>query len=217
MIYSRQSPSGRYQELLQQYSTLHADGDRKRGLAAEQTYAGISLFRQCAGIRELIQQTGASTILDYGCGKGIAYDLSPIDIPGEGRVESLLDYWDVDSVHCFDPCYPPYANLPQGRFGGVICTDVLEHCPEDDLGWIVRELFSFADRFVFANVACYSALAHLPNGENAHLTIRDPQWWEALFATTAKTYPDVGWRILTDSMQAEMPTRTITVRRFGTL
>jgi len=216
MNYSRQLPSRRYQELLEQYRMLHADGEVSRGLSAEETYAGVSLLRHCAEIRELIGKTGASSLLDYGCGKGIAYELSPIDIPGHGRVESLLDYWDVD-VHCYDPCHVPYSRLPEGRFCGVVSTDVLEHCPEDDLGWIVGELFAFADRFVFASIACYPALAHLPNGENAHLTIREPRWWEELFASAARTRPNVGWRIVTDSLESSGPQTSLIVNRFGTL
>ena len=27
------------------------------------------------------------------------------------------------------------------------------------------------------NVACYNAAALLPNGENAHVTVRAPSWW----------------------------------------
>jgi hypothetical protein len=66
----------------------------------------------------------------------------------------------------------PFSALPEGRFDGVVCTDVLEHCPEEDLPWIVGELFGYARLFVFANVACYPAAKKLPNGENAHCTIR---------------------------------------------
>jgi hypothetical protein len=216
VIYSKVSPSRRYLDLLYQYSALHSNGESRRGFSAEETYPGTSLLPHCRSIRELIEKTGATTILDYGSGKGIAYELSPIDIPGHGRAQNLLDYWDVDSVHCFDPCYPPYAKPPQGQFSGVVCTDVLEHCPEEDLGWIVRELFMFADRFVFASIACYPALTHLPNGENAHLTIREPQWWEGLFAAAAQDRPQVGWRIVTDGIEVSDP-NAIRRQRFGTV
>ena len=74
-------------------------------------------------------------------------------IPGAGEHESVLDYWDLDEVYRYDPCYAPYSRLPEGRFDGVIATDVLEHCPEEDLPWIVGEMFSYAQRFVFASVA----------------------------------------------------------------
>ena len=77
----------------------------------------------------------------------------------------------------------------------MISTDVLEHCPEDDIPWIVGEIFGFADRFVFANVACYPARKRLPTGENAHCTIKPPDWWEALIRTVAARHPDIDWEV----------------------
>ena len=42
---------------------------------------------------------------------------------------------------------------PTGQFDGVISTDVLEHCPEPDLPWILDEMFGAARKFIFANIA----------------------------------------------------------------
>lgn len=54
----------------------------------------------------------------------------------------------------------------------MICTDVLEHCPEEDIPWIVDELFAFARKFVYANIACFPARKQLPSGGNAHCTVK---------------------------------------------
>ncbi len=217
MTYTRQTPSDRYRELLRQYQLLHAEGERKLGLTAAETYPGISLIPHAATIRELVAKTGSCSILDYGAGKGIAYDLSPIEIPGHGPAETLIDYWNVDAVHCFDPCYPPYSALPDARFDAVVCTDVLEHCPEEDMSWIVGELFSFARNFVFASIACFPALTHLPNGENAHLTIREPSWWQDLFATAARAQGNVGWHIVAETYHRDGGREEVREHRFGTL
>src|SRR5437763_1557904 len=84
-----------------------------------------------------------------------------------GGPEGIAEYWDVDEVRCYDAGYQPYRKLPAGQFDGVISTDVLEHCPEEDLSWILQEIFSFARRFVFLNVACFPARKTLPDGTNA--------------------------------------------------
>ncbi len=64
----------------------------------------------------------------------------------------------MKAIALYDPAYTPYMALPQGKFTmASICTDVLEHCPEQDIPWILSELFSYATRFVFANIACYPA------------------------------------------------------------
>ena len=62
-------------------------------------------------------------------------------------------------------------------FDAVISVDVLEHIPIQDLHWVVEEIFSFAKKTVFINVACYLAKATLPNGSNAHVTVQHPWWW----------------------------------------
>jgi hypothetical protein len=85
--------------------------------------------------------------------------------------------------------------LPGNSFDGVISTDVLEHCPEDDLPWIVQELFDLADKFVFASIAGYPARKKLPDGENAHCTVRPLSWWTQLFNRAAADRPALIWRL----------------------
>lgn len=191
----RANASPRYSDLIRQYERLHMEGDVRLNLPRENTFPGTSVFPQARRIRSLVQRTCASTLLDYGCGKGQQYEARNIEIPGEGVYETLQDYWDVDFIYCFDPAYPRFATLPELAVDGVICTDVLEHCPEDDLQWIVNELFSLADTFVFASVAGHPAKKVLPNGENAHCTQRSPEWWKALFESVAPKFPGVVWEL----------------------
>ena len=73
----------------------------------------------------------------------------------------------------------------------MICTDVLEHCPEEDVSWIVAELFDFASKFVYANVACFTARKRLPSGGNAHCTVKSPRWWQDIILPIAARKPDV--------------------------
>jgi hypothetical protein len=193
MSYSRDNPSPRYLELLRMYQRMHVDGERFQGVAAKFTFDGRSLKPQAQRIKRLIAATGASTVLDYGSGKGTQYDPKSFSVEGEGTWDSVLDYWAVDEVRCFDPAFLPFSTRPQGRFDGVICTDVLEHCPEEDVPWIVEELFSYAQRFVFATIACYPARKRLPNGDNAHCTIQPPEWWQEVFARTSAANGGLRW------------------------
>ena len=204
MSYSRANPSPRYQELAVMYRQMHVEGERFLGQPPEQTFPGASLLPQAARVRRMIERSGAQNILDYGCGKGRQYDLREVHIPGvEGVFESVQDYWEVDFVHCYDPSYAPFSALPEGKFDGVICTDVLEHCPEPDMPWIVGELFAYASRFVFANVACYPARKRLPNGENAHVTLKPAAWWGELFRAAAERHPGVAWECWITAFDAD--------------
>ena len=202
MVYTRDNPSRRYAALMEQYRSLHAKGEVKLGLSPEKTYPGVSLLPHIATIKCLIEETGANTLLDYGSGKGIAYGLPSVDAPGVGNVGPLIDYWDVDCVTCYDPCYPIYARRPQEVFDAVVCTDVLEHCPEEDLDWIVTDLFSYARRFVFAAVACFPAMTHLPNGENAHCTVQTSEWWNERFLRIAQGC-GIRWKVIAQEIVSD--------------
>ena len=191
--HNRQNPSARYRRLLELYREMHVRGELTRGIAPERTCPGSSLLLQAHHVRRLVAQTGARSILDYGSGKGSQYRPLQLAEKGEARWGSVQEYWGVERIVCFDPAYEPFSRPPQGRFDGVICTDVLEHCPEPDLAWIIAELFGFARQFVFASIACHPALKRLPNGENAHCTVRPPQFWAELFTSAANGCPSVLW------------------------
>jgi hypothetical protein len=171
------------------------EGERFLNIAPRDTFPGLSLPEQAQRVKRLIAATGAANILDYGSGKGRQYDLREFRAEDGQTYDGIQDYWGVDFIRCYDPGYAPFSALPDGRFDGVVCTDVLEHCPEEDVDWIIAELFGYATRFVFATVACYPALKRLPSGENAHVTIRPPQWWQRQFAAVAAGHPQTAWEV----------------------
>jgi hypothetical protein len=190
--YSRTSPSPRYRRLIEQYRMMHLQGQTHLGIPPERTFPGESLPKEAARIKRLIKQTGAKTLLDYGCGKGQQYWPARIADAEEGiEYPDVKAYWGIGEVRCYDPGYSLYNELPTGKFDGVICTDVLEHCPEEDIPWILAELFGYATKFVYANVACFPARKTLPSGGNAHCTIRPTKWWEEQIGRAARSNPAV--------------------------
>jgi len=193
--YSRRNPSPRYTELTALYRSMHREGDVQNNIAPEHTFPGQSVIPQAAQIKQWIEKTGAKTILDYGSGKGLQYETELKKKDGSASWPSVKAYWGTQ-VQCYDPSYPPFSTLPEGTFDGVICTDVLEHCPEEDMPWIIDEIFSYARKFVFANAACYAAKKTLPNGENAHCTIRPAAWWAELVKVIGDRHPAVAYLFL---------------------
>jgi hypothetical protein len=192
--YSRAAPSPRYRRLVAQYELMHSQGETHLGIPPEATFTGQSLPPQAARIKRLIVRTESRTILDYGCGKGQQYwprrmvdEDSGIDYP------DVKSYWGVSDIRCYDPGYRPFSELPHGTFDGVVCTDVLEHCPEDDVPWILDELFAYASRFVYANVACFPARKKLPSGGNAHCTIKPVRWWDERITRAARARPALAY------------------------
>ena len=162
-------PSERYKQLLELNKQMHVAGARG--------FNGSSLINVICQIGVLLQKFDCRSVLDYGCGRGDAQQFF--------RVDAL---WDVQYVG-YDPAVERFAVLPEGKFDAVICTDALEHIPEEDLlGWVLDELFSKAVKFVFIKVPTYEVDQWLPNGENVHCTVKPREWWEKVFTEFSKKY-----------------------------
>ena len=179
--YSRSNPSPRYLELIGYYREMHADEGGKEKAPGAEMFAGLMVHRHAESIRGIIDVLGSETIIDYGAGKGHQYRLFRLSGPDGKNYPDIKSFWGVKSITCYDPSFSTFESLPKKRFDGVVSTDVLEHCPREDLPWIIEEIFTFAEEFVYLNVACYPAMKTLPNGENAHCTVEQPEWWLPMF------------------------------------
>jgi hypothetical protein len=145
-------------DLIDQYRILHAQGK----------FQGLSVLKFADEIEKICKGYGAKTLLDYGSGQGAQY-LPP---------HSLDKKWGVD-VTMYDPAVTGLDVLPEGKFDIVLCSDVLEHVPLLGLPKVFNDIFSRAKTFAFLTVCCRGAKKHLPNGQNAHVTIMPMDWWKA--------------------------------------
>jgi hypothetical protein len=104
-------------------------------------------------IRVLMDKYHATTVLDYGCGKGQQYiDVVSYGLP-HGIMSKPMNFQtriNAESVYKFDPCVEGFDIEPVGQqFDAVICTQVLGSIPDDDLGWLKGKLMNYATKFVF--------------------------------------------------------------------
>jgi len=196
-MYSRNRPSPRYRQLLNQYKLLHSQGAYRRTkdgvveFSARDTFSGRGVIRHVASIKKLADATTSASILDFGSGKGAQYAEDLQTKEGELIASSLHEYWNVSEITCYDPGVRDDPQALARRYDGVIATNVLDHIPEEDLPWIVDQLFSRANKFVYANMSAHAANAWLPNGENARVTRQPAEWWVDLFRSVAHYYPDI--------------------------
>ena len=101
---------------------------------------------------------------------------------------SAKQFFNVASVCNFEPA----RGLKQKIISdAVVCMDVLEHIFIEDIPNVLGELFSLATKLLVVNVACYKAAALLPNGDNAHITVRSPDWWKGPIDIVSANYPNV--------------------------
>lgn len=149
-----------FEEYAGYYKQLHNQGH----------FSGGSLKKEyIPQIKHLVEETRSKTLLDYGCGKADHYRLYKIN-----RAFGIKD----ENVSYYDPGVKAFEVLPEGQFDGVICTDVLEHIPEDLIDETLQIIFSKCTKFAFLVIHCGLADKILPNGENAHITIKPPKWWK---------------------------------------
>lgn len=192
LIYSRSNPSPRYIDLVEQYKEMHSSKYFKY-------FTGIGCYKAHKEIRRLVRETGVKTLLDFGCGGGrqlVAADPEALFSKLEVFCSSWTEALGVDRITGYDPGVEAYNTPPNGTFGGVYCCDCLEHCPESDLTWIIDEIFSYAEKFVFLTVALAPAKKNLPNGENAHATLKTQDWWLTLIDSVAKQHSHVRYEVV---------------------
>lgn len=158
-------PSERYEYYLDQCKIHHA---------TKKTFSGRGVLKHFDRLIGLSAKVGAESALDYGCGKGNQYFEKRA---GDKTLEETLGY----RVRKYDPAVPQFKKLPIGQFDLVWCTDVLEHIPEEDIGWVIRAIDAYAKKALFITVGTYPAKKRLPNGENAHITVRPGDWWREQF------------------------------------
>ena len=128
---------------------------------------------------DVILDTKSKTLLDYGCGKATVYTDTKIHEKWGGILPSL-----------YDPAIAAYEKLPDGPFHGVFSVDVMEHIPYEELDEVLKHIFDRAERFVFLAISTEPAKAILSNGENAHCTVENTDWWEQkiIKANTQEVY-----------------------------
>ena len=185
--YSRLNPSPMFKELTLQYQLMHSDGVQGEK-DARNTFPGKSLLEHVPLIKEMVKKSGSHTLIDYGCGKAALYYSKDFNLNNGEIVDSIKSYWGVSEVKLYDPGVEEFSSFPNKKYDGLISTDVLEHIPEDDIDWILNECFSLAEKFIYMNIASYPALKKLPNGWNAHVTIKSPEWWRDKIEKASKDW-----------------------------
>lgn len=130
-------------------------------------FSGVSLKPHLAEINNLVREYNVQTLLDYGCGKALMHDKHRL----------------AKEVNLYDPYYEPYSQKPIGNFDMVICTDVLEHIPEDAVGKVLAELLDYANKVLFLAICTKPANKSFANGDNVHVTVKPKEWWDLMLQT----------------------------------
>lgn len=114
-------------------------------------------------------------VLDYGAGRRTFYETMRWAMPHVSVTE-------------YDPGVPGIDIVPTGVFDIVVCTDVLEHVEEQFVDATLKRLRGYTRHATLLNIATTPSKSFLPNGQNAHVTVREPKWWRERIE---KYWPDI--------------------------
>lgn len=109
-------------------------------------------------VRKLAKDIGATSILDYGCGKR--------------QLEKALGF----AINNYDPAIPGCEASPEPA-DLVICADVLEHVEPECLENVLDDLVRVTKEKLILMIDTAPANKHLPDGRNAHQIIEPMRWW----------------------------------------
>jgi hypothetical protein len=172
-------------KLISMYENMAREGyDRVDQTRVENAFSDFELRPYRKLIRTELDNHSISSVLDYGCG-GSNWFISGFDVESN---QSAVEYFNLKEAYSYEPARDIDERQPVDC---VISFDVLEHIFILDVPLVLRDMFSYASKLIILNVACYPAAAKLPNGENAHITVRQPFWWKGMVDSIAVEYPDV--------------------------
>jgi hypothetical protein len=137
------------------------------------TFSGNGILKHLPALLEFADKIEATSGIDYGCGKGQQYGTQ--DDPTS--LEQHLGF----KVFKYDPAVPKFSTAPTEPADLVICADVLECVPEEDIDFVIEQIVRLTLKGLFVTVASGPSKKTFHTGENCHLTIRPEEWWYARF------------------------------------
>lgn len=118
------------------------------------------------GVSQLAKRLGEASVLDYGSASGSTF-------------KAVRDnFWLPPTVtdKCYDPFLDEFSAEPEPA-DFVICTDVMEHVEPECTHAVLDHIQSLTKRIVFFSISMKLANKNLSDGRNAHINIRDSEFW----------------------------------------
>lgn len=165
-VFTKEQPSRRFAEILQQQTALH--GNTNTADKAVET-----------DINQLVTETIAKDILGVGLDDDVAGFTTPSGL--------IVVHQKITSAG--------QRKNNAKKHDGVVCVDLLHGLPDEDVSWMIDELFKSANKFVYASVACYPAKDKLTDGQNARVTQQLPDWWNGWFTLIGRRHPNIRWKL----------------------
>lgn len=124
---------------------------------------GHAVVENARFLSDMVKLGPFETVLDCGCGKGIL-------------LKHLRELQPNCRIYGYDPAVREYnVEPPICQF--TYCTDVLEHIEPTFLERVLEHIASKTSHAGYFVVSTVRAQKTLKDGRNAHLIVKDNEWW----------------------------------------
>ena len=179
-VFQAQRPSTRYRALCARLRDASTQPVRSACSMQATRNGHSSDFQEY--IEKLSATTQSRTLLDYSFGLG----------PSLTRSHGPL-------VSHYNPAFTATTPSACEVADGVVCTDTLDFLPEEDVPWMLEELFRHARHFVSVSVSAVPYEHCLPNGTYLQGRVRLLPWWRTHLDNLSPRYPNVQWHLTLQS------------------
>ncbi|MFN2376059.1 MAG: mitochondrial fission ELM1 family protein [Candidatus Binatia bacterium] len=139
-----------------------------------------------AGLGQLLTQASAHSILEF-----------TLAGPRNEAVESRVGKYPGATLTTCDPtaAAADSVDVPLGPFDAVLCTSGVELLSNEDIPWVLDQLFYRARRAVFVTVDDVPRTVRLADGSTIALASRGFGWWRKHLEASSRNQPEVRWRL----------------------
>ncbi len=184
-VFQAAQPSAQYTALLSRLRSGSSLRQTSRPQRVSDRNGDGHPLQKC--VETLIAQTGSHTILDYSFGLGSR------QISCNGASVQQYNPVFVESAS-YNPRNPRDSGRAESA-DGVVCTNSLDFVPDEDVPWMLEELFRRAHHFVAVAVHAFPYEQQLPNGDLLRGRPRPSTWWQAQLDLLSPRYPSVRWQL----------------------
>jgi hypothetical protein len=180
-------PSAQYHALIARLRKV-CDHDHK-----DQWHPRSERAVKTPGLRELLAAVETRTILHYSLGKA-GHEA--------GALEGIRVGNSTPIVTSYDPASSSSALSSSARFDAVLCTEVLEYLPDEDVPWMLEEFFRCANRLVCITITTYPQARVLPDVTRLPNRPRDASWWLRHVEEASSHHPAIHWKLVLQTRTA---------------
>lgn len=115
---------------------------------------------------------------------------------GELLAKEHLFSPEQKTVSWSDLAFSPVPGLVVKQFADITCTEVMDYLPDEDVPWVLDELFRSARRKVEVTVTTDAQTKVLGHGTRVPNRPRDQSWWLSQFEAASSRYPGKHWQLV---------------------